>query len=450
MSGAFTSTRGQCSVPLETALFTAIAPDGGLFVPESLPALDWPVEPALRRGHAETASRSGSVRLDPSVDLRPVARWAAGQFFESVAPSTMAQVVDEALHFPVPVVEVEPGIWVLELFHGPTHAFKDVGARFMAALMDTLGSRDEEGREAPGRTILVATSGDTGGAVASAFHGRRGYSVVVLFPRDGISERQRRQMTTLGGNVRAIAVHGTFDDCQRLVKEAFRDRALSARHGLTSANSINVGRLLPQSFYYLHAARRVARPHFIVPAGNLGNLCAGLMAWRAGMPASGFTAATNENRGFADYLAGMDFEPRPSIPTTSSAMDVGDPSNLERIRWLFQGDDDRVRGAVHGQVIAEPVAARCIAELHHRTGYVIDPHTAVAYAAAIRQNPSPHSPAVVLATAHPAKFPEIVEQAIGESIEMPDGLRAVQDRKETMITMTPDFGALTELLGEAS
>lgn len=444
MSGGFTSTRGSVTVPLETALFTAIASDGGLFVPESLPELEWPA----------ATGGLGVDGLDPAVDMRPVARWAARAFFPSLEPSTVAGAVDDALDFAVPVVEVEPGLWVLELFHGPTHAFKDVGARFMAALMGAVGGGGGVGNDS--RTILVATSGDTGGAVASAFHGRPGYRVVVLFPQDGISERQRRQMTTLGDNVVAVAVGGTFDDCQRLVKDAFRDPVLSAEHRLTSANSINIGRLLPQSFYYLHAAHRFGtaqrefEPWFVVPAGNLGNLCAGLMAWRSGMPAAGFTAATNENRGFADYLGGREFEARPSISTTSSAMDVGDPSNLERIRWLYGGHDERVREAVVGEVVDEADVFRCIADVHERTGYVLDPHAAVAYTAAMRQNASPQSPAVVLATAHPAKFPEIVEQAIGESVEIPVGLRAVQDLEESMTAIGPDLDSLVGLLEDSA
>lgn len=435
MDGGFTSTRGSGSVPLSTALFTALAADGGLFVPESVPTLPW-------------SPGTPPTPESPS-DLRPLARWASPHLFPSVDPATLDDVVDEAFDFPVPVVEVEPGIWVLELFHGPTHAFKDVGARFMAALMEAVDGSDGDRRDAT-RTILVATSGDTGGAVASAFHGRRRYRVVVLFPRDGISDRQRRQMTTLGGNVRAVAVEGTFDDCQRLVKEAFRDRALSERHRLTSANSINVGRLLPQAFYYLHAARLVPLPHFVVPAGNLGNLCAGLLAWRAGMAAEGFTAATNENRGFADYLEGEVFVAKPSLPTTSSAMDVGDPSNLERIRWLFGGDDGQVRSAVRGATVSQPEVARCITELHARTGYVADPHTAVAYAAARRHNGSHQGPLVVLATAHPAKFPETVEQAIGDVVDMPRRLRDLQDRDEMVSTMPPDLSSLTKILGESN
>ena len=268
---------------------------------------------------------------------------------------------------------------MLELFHGPSHAFKDVGARFMARAMAELAAA-----EGPA-TVLVATSGDTGGAVAAAFHGVEPYRVVVMFPENGISERQRRQMTTLGGNVQAVAVRGTFDDCQRMAKEAFADAELRERCGLTSANSINIGRLLPQAFYYVHAAALLgwdAHPAtFVVPSGNLGNLCAGLLAHRAGMPASGFVAALNPNRAFADYLESGRSGPTTSVRSFSNAMDVGDPSNLERIRWLYEDDAAALRADVRAVSVSDEDTLSCIREVHRRTGYLLDPHTAVAWRA---------------------------------------------------------------------
>lgn len=415
----YVSTRGGAPVGLSEAVFRGLAPDGGLYVPVEMPRLK-PEELASLPG--------GGVFLD-------TARAVAPAFFPSVQPSTLDEVVERALDFPVELVEVEPGYFVLELFHGPTGAFKDVGARFMAALMPELGSTLE-------RTVLVATSGDTGGAVASAFHGVPGYRVVVLFPRDGISERQRRQMTTLGGNVSALAVTGTFDDCQRMVKAAFGDPEMSDRHRLTSANSINIARLLPQAFYYIHAAARLGAVHFVVPSGNLGNLCAGLFAARAGMPSAGFTAATNANRAFADFLRGAPFEPRPSVPTTSSAMDVGAPSNLERIRWLYGGDDAALRRDVRGESVSDDEAASCMAAVHDRTGYVMDPHTAVAYQAARRHDGAAHVPRVVLSTAHPAKFPETVEAAIGGQVPVPPSLLTTSRGEEHMIETEPTEEAL--------
>jgi threonine synthase len=338
-------------------------------------------------------------------------------------------------------VEIEPGLHVLELFHGPTHAFKDVGARFMARLMAEL---DPGGGT---RTVLVATSGDTGSAVAHAFYGLDGYRVVVLFPKGGVSARQRRQMTTLGGNVRALAVRGTFDDCQRLAKEAFRSPALRGRHRLTSANSINIGRLLPQSFYYVHAATLLgwdSRPaRFVVPSGNLGNLCAGLLAHRAGMPSRAFVAALNANRSFADFLETGRFHPRPSVPTHSSAMDVGDPSNLERIRWLY-GDDLAALGRdVSAVTVSDDETKACIAETYRRTGYVLDPHSAVGVRAHFRAPAaSSEERTVVLSTAHPAKFPDVVEDAIGRAVPLPAGIAAVMDRPEHMDEIAAEVDAL--------
>lgn len=421
---SFVSTRGDGPVSLSEALFTGLAPDGGLYVPTELKPLTEPPESV--GSFADTA------------------RWVAPSLFSDTEPATIDRVASGALTFPVPLVEVEPGVHVLELFHGPTHAFKDVGARFMARLMAELDEGDAV------RTVLVATSGDTGSAVAHAFHGVGGYRVVVLFPRDGISDRQRRQMTTLGDNVRALAVEGTFDDCQRLAKEAFNDSDLRARHRLTSANSINVGRLLPQSFYYVHAALSLgwtAEPAlFVAPSGNLGNLCGGLLANRCGMPNRGFLSAMNANRGFADFLASGEFEPRPSISTYSNAMDVGDPSNLERIRWLYRDDPDRLRREVKGESVSDEETRVCISAVHDRTGYVLDPHTAVAYRALERQDGARKGPVVILATAHPAKFPEVVEEATGEAVPLPVGIASVMDAEEHVEEIEAELGALSGAL----
>jgi threonine synthase len=342
-------------------------------------------------------------------------------------------------------VEVEPGVFVLELFHGPTAAFKDVGARFLACLLSTLA--------APGRsrTVLVATSGDTGSAVARAFHGMDGHRVVVLFPSGGISERQRRQMTTLGGNVVAVAVDGTFDDCQRLAKNAFADDGLRQAAGLTSANSINVGRLFPQSFYYVHAALELGWSEppatFVVPSGNLGNLTAGLLAHRAGMPAARFVAASNENRAFPDYLDTGVYTPRAPVSTSSSAMDVGAPSNLERIRWLYADDVDSLRADVNGVSVDDAQTRSCITELFRRTGYVLDPHGAVAYRAGERLAGGP-GPTVVLATAHPAKFPEAVEEAIGKEVPLPEALASTQEGEEHVVALPARDADLRSLILE--
>jgi threonine synthase len=277
-----------------------------------------------------------------------------------------------------------------------------------------------------------------------------GYRVVILFPRDGVSERQRRQMTTLGGNVHALAVDGTFDDCQRLAKEAFLDADLTERFHWTSANSINIGRLLPQALYYVHATRRLGwdrcRPRFVVPCGNLGNLCAGLLAHRAGMPASGFLAATNANQAFVDFLESGEHRSPPSVRTASNAMDVGDPSNLERILWLYDHDVDEVRRHVRAEAVSDDQTAETIAAVYERTGYVLDPHTAVAYHMAARaaEGRDANQPMVVLATAHPAKFPEVVRQAIGRDVPLPEGLARAMELDEQMLSVAPRLGAIVD------
>jgi threonine synthase len=427
----FVSTRGGPPVPFADALFLGLAPDGGLYVP------------------------AGEMRLNPDTradgeHLSDTAAWvASGLLGDGLGGALLGDVARAALDFPIPLVEVEPGVHVLELFHGPTAAFKDVGARFMACLMSVL-----QPLERP-RTVLVATSGDTGSAVAHAFHGMSDYRIVVLFPAGGISERQRKQMTTLGGNVTAVAVDGTFDDCQRLAKDAFADDALRDSAGLTSANSINVGRLIPQSFYYVHAAARLgwdASPAtFVVPSGNLGNLTAGLVAHRAGMPVSRFVAASNVNRVFPDYLETGIYEPRSPIPTASNAMDVGAPSNLERIRWLYDGDIARLRTDVDGVSVGDDETRACIAEVHRRTGYVLDPHSAVAYRAAetTAARPSaPSGPVVVLATAHPAKFPEVVEEAIGRAVPLPATLATALEADEHVVDLAAQSDDLRALILE--
>ncbi len=424
----FVSTRGGTPVSLTDALFAGLAPDGGLFVPTSIGTLGDPPQ-------------SGS---SPAT----TARWAAPRLLPGVDSDVLEEAATAALDFPLPLVEIEPGLHILELFHGPTHAFKDVGARFMARLMSRLDSGG-----GGTRTILVATSGDTGSAVAHAFHGLAGYRVVVLFPESGVSARQRRQMTTLGGNVRALAVSGTFDDCQRLAKDAFRDADLRARHRLTSANSINIGRLLPQTFYYIHAAillgwtRSPAR--FVVPSGNLGNLSGGLIAQRAGMPNRGFVSAVNANRAFLDFLSQDGFQARPSVPTYSNAMDVGDPSNIERIRWLYRDDPTRLRREVSGVSVADAETAATIADIYERTGYTLDPHGAVGVRAHQVCVDSSRGPSVVLATAHPAKFPDVVEKAIGRPVPLPPGIAAVMSAKEHMEHIAATLGALAEALDDA-
>jgi threonine synthase len=313
----------------------------------------------------------------------------------------------------------------VELFHGPTFAFKDFGARTLARL-GVVG------------TVLVATSGDTGGAVAQAFHNVAGTRVVVLYPEGQVSDVQEAQFTTLGGNVTAVAVRGTFDDCQRLAKEAFADRALQSRARLTSANSISLGRLLPQAFYHAYAALQSAAPPVIsVPSGNFGNLVAGIFAMRLGAPIKGFSAPTTINDTFPRYLASGRVEPRQSVTTLANAMDVGNPSNLERLRWLFDDDISAMRAVVTSSPHADEEVRRSIQDLHDRFGYVADPHTAIAALGA---------GTMFLATAHPAKFADVVEDVISESVQLPPALAATLSRQKVAVRIAPRLAELGELL----
>jgi threonine synthase len=328
----------------------------------------------------------------------------------------------------------------IELFHGPTFAFKDVGARVMARLMSHFNEDDAA------LTILVATSGDTGSAVAQAFHGLSGTRVVVLFPEKGVTPVQEAQFTTLGGNVTAVAVAGTFDDCQRLAKQAFADPDLSGRLRLTSANSINIGRLLPQAFYYASAALKSDRPVvFSVPSGNFGNLTAGLLAWRLGAPIRGFVAATTINDTVPRYLATGRYETRPSVPTLANAMDVGSPSNVERIRWLFDDDLAQMRALIRGSVHRDEEVQRTIAEVFDRYGYVCDPHTAIAYAGLNTVTEEGYASAF-LATAHPAKFKAIVEPVIRAHVPLPRELAEAMAKPRVVERIGPQLTELIALL----
>ena len=438
------STRGGPDAGTWTfrdALFLGQAPDGGLFVPATLPPLPDPDRTAL-----------------PNLTFPERAFIAARHLLGGEIPhDVLRAAIHDALDFSVPLREIEPGIHMLELFHGPTHAFKDVGARFMARMMSAL--RDDD---SPPVTILTATSGDTGGAVAHAFHNVPGSRVVVLYPLDKVSPRQEAQFTTLGGNITALAVRGTFDDCQRLVRRAFALPGLNARMSLTSANSINIGRLLPQTFYYLHAWTELAPTApdselvFSVPSGNFGNLTAGLIARRSlGMSLARFVAATNENAVVPDYLAGRGFHPRASVETISSAMDVGDPSNLRRILYMFGGGartrPESLRSVLTGSSWTDHETRECIRDMWRRRGVAIDPHTAVGLLGLrdeLRRRPGARG--VVLATAHPAKFAETVEPLIGEVLPVPQGIAPVMDLPRQSVEIEPEMGALRGLLADIS
>jgi len=390
---------------------------------------------------------------------RVVARHLLGS---TIPQGDLDRIVDAALNFEVPLVASSDDgsvsddgsrgddgsvddVYVLELFHGPTLAFKDVGARFMAQLMGYLNSEDD----AP-LTILVATSGDTGSAVAQAFFGVPGIRTVILFPKGKVTPLQERQFSTLGGNVHVLEVDGTFDDCQRLVKSAFSDPALRDAVRLSSANSINIGRLLPQIFYYFHAAAQLpteAAPLFSVPSGNFGNLTAGLMAKRLGLASRGFVAVTNVNDVVPEYLRTGVVRPRPSTPTISNAMDVGNPSNLARIVALYNGDVGRLRKDLIGSVHDDEETRDCIRRVYRRTGYVLDPHSAVGYLGVeAGRRAFGEGPCVVLCTAHPVKFREAVEPVIGSSVSVPERLAACLEAERHVTPIPPEISALRDVL----
>ncbi|MEM1179528.1 MAG: threonine synthase [Acidobacteriota bacterium] len=408
---------------LAEALRLGPAPDGGLFMPARIEPL----------GTDFFSRLPGRPLADLAVDV--LGHLLPGE----IDSDDLQTLAADALDFEIPLVEVAPGLSVLELFHGPTLAFKDVGARFLARL---LALTQPAGRRA---TVLVATSGDTGGAVAQAFFGIDGVDVAILYPEGKVSPLQERQFTTLGGNVRAFAVDGVFDDCQRLVKEAFADRDLAAEFGLTSANSINVGRLLPQSIYYFHAAAQVDHDGpllFSTPSGNFGNLTAGLLARHLGLNAR-FIAATNANDVVPQYLETGRFEPRASLRTLSNAMDVGHPNNFERILHLYGGDWSAIADDVVGFRCDDDTTRDTIRRIASRYDYVLDPHTAVGWRAAESLiDGRSESGALILGTAHPAKFSDLVEPILENSIELPERLARHLDKPVLSADIEPTLDAL--------
>ena len=373
-------------------------------------------------------------------------RVASAFFNGSVPEQDLREMVGQAINFDAPLVKIAEGMNILELFHGPSLAFKDFGARFMARLMGWLTREDD--REL---TVLVATSGDTGGAVASAFHRVTGTRVVVLYPSGKVSALQEKQLTTLGDNVTALEVRGSFDDCQRLVKAAFLDEALSEKLNLTSANSINIARLLPQAFYYFRAAQQMpeeSKPVFVVPSGNFGNLTAGLLARQMGLPVSHFVAATNLNDVVPAYLRSGHYEPRPSLRTISNAMDVGAPSNFVRILELHGREHSRVADQISGFHFDDLATREAIREVRESTGYVIDPHGAVGYLAAQQwRRDSPEDEMVILETAHPSKFLDVMEEELGSgAVEIPERLACLAAREKIAIELGAQEGPFLDWL----
>ena len=416
---------------LRGAVLRGLAPDGGLYMP---------VE--IARHSPEELEEFRKLPFT-EVCFRVVKPFATPDVPEEV----LWQIVSEAINFPVKLVSLSPGLHILELFHGPTLAFKDFGARFMARLMGYF----VRGESRP-LTVLVATSGDTGSAVAHGFLGVPGIRVVILYPSKRISEAQEKQFTTLGENITALEVAGTFDDCQRLVKQAFSDVELNKTAFLTSANSINIGRLLPQMFYHVAAYRQlpVASVPLIVsvPSGNFGNLTAGIFAKRIGLPVSKFIASTNVNDVVPQYLRSGRFCPRPATATYSNAMDVGNPNNFPRLLDLCRGRLEYLQKEIWGHAATDQETLCEMKAVHERFGYLPDPHTAVGVFCweAYKLEHAEPAQGLVLATAHPAKFADVVMKAIGSAPPLPDRLAGYLKREKLSLPMSSSYEDFKQFL----
>jgi threonine synthase len=409
------------------AVLQSLAPDNGLYMPEQIAAL----APEFIRNLSEYSFEEISFEVGRNL------------IGSDVPPADLRTMTEKAINFPAPVSMLSDRIGVLELWHGPSLAFKDFGARYMAQLMSWF-IRGENIK----LTILVATSGDTGGAVASGFYNTEGIEVIILYPSGKVSELQEKQLTTLGGNITALEVSGTFDDCQALVKAAFLDETLTKQYNLSSANSINISRLIPQTFYYFEAYKQVSQMSkdivFSVPSGNFGNLTAGLMAKKMGLPVKRFIAATNINKIVPEYLDSGIFQPRPSVATLSNAMDVGNPSNFVRILDLYHHDYSAIRQDITGYYLNDEQTRAALKELYEHYGYVGDPHGAIAFKSLdlLEENEL----GIFLETAHPSKFPDTVEDCLLISIEIPERLKTLMHRPKQSIKMDTAYTTFREWL----
>jgi len=411
------------------AVERGISPDMGLFMPERIPRPE-----------------AGFFKRLPSMSLPEIAI-EIGQLYigEEIPLQAMRQICEEAFSFPVTLRKLDDRRQVLELFHGPTAAFKDFGARFMAGCFRYFSSRDDR------RTvILVATSGDTGGAIASSFLGVDGVDVIILYPSGMVSTLQENQLTTLGSNITAIEVEGTFDDCQAMVKSALAGPAADAGFKLTSANSINIARLIPQTFYYYYAIGRAGAGKVVsVPSGNFGNLTAAAMAWQSGLSIRHLVAATNINRVVPEYLRTGAFCPSPTVATIANAMDVGNPGNFDRLRRVFNDDYEFISSSVSGFWFDDEAIREHIRDEYRRSGYILDPHGAVASLGLERYlEKHPGTSGICVATAHPAKFTGVVEPLTGTKIEMPESLRRFLSGRKQTVNMKPGAGKLEEYLND--
>ena len=424
-------------VSFREALFRGIAPDGSLYVPESIPALP-------------TGARSS----DATHDLPRVAAQVLSTYIDEISSEQIQKMADRAFSFPIPLVKLEDGLYLLELFYGPTLAFKDVGARFMASALSYFLEQEQRGL-----TIAVATSGDTGSAVAQGFLNVPHISVFVLYPSGKISTLQEQQITTVGGNIHAIEVEGTFDDCQHLVKTALADQELVRACNLTTANSINLGRLIPQITYYvwglLELQRRAGRSpdqeravDVCVPSGNFGNLTAAAYAKRMGASIAQLFSASNANDVVPEFFRTGSFRPRPSLQTFSNAMDVGNPSNFARLRALYGYDFDAMKNDITSTSVSDEETLVEMRRTYGQSGTILDPHTAVGVAATrkLKTTHSSSRPTIVMGTAHPAKFPDVVKKAIGITMPLPKQLQGALQRTKQSTRIPADYDRVKRLL----
>jgi len=428
----YSTNRSVPEVSLSEAVIKGLAGDNGLFMPERIRPM----------------SEEFFARM-PQMSFQQIAFEVAQAFFgEDIPEAKLKEIVYDALNFETPVVPVSDHIYSLELFHGPTLAFKDVGARFMARMLGYFIEQKGDGKPV---TVLVATSGDTGSAVANGFLGVPGIDVVVLYPKGKVSGIQESQFTTLGKNITALEIDGTFDDCQRLVKAAFLDGELNQKMNLSSANSINVARFQPQAFYYFNAHAQLQRKAqarevvFCVPSGNFGNITAGLFAKRMGLPVKRFIAANNLNDIFLQYLQTGEYKPRPSVATLANAMDVGDPSNFVRILDLYGQSHEAITQEISGTRFTDDDIRRVVKNTYQKTGYLLDPHGACGYQALV-EGLKPGETGVFLETAHPAKFKETVDSITGESLEIPAKLQEFMKGEKQSIEMGAEFDSFKAYL----
>ncbi len=424
----FSTKNNAVSVGFKDALFQGLAEDGGLYMPETIPHL-------------------GTDFFQSNLSYSECAVGMIHPFTkDDLTLAQLSDICELAFDFPIPIKKLNETDSVLELFHGPTLAFKDFAARFMARTM--LHFLENENKEI---TILVATSGDTGSAVANGFFNIEGIKVIILYPSNRVSAIQEKQLTTLGGNITALEINGTFDDCQRMVKSAFQDAELRSRFTLSSANSINVARLLPQSVYYAWAWKQCGENNpiiFSVPCGNFGNLTAGLFANRMGIPVEIFIAATNANDTFPYFLNSGTLQDQDAIQTISNAMDVGVPSNLDRIQTLFHDDINLIKKDISSWSFSDDETKDCIQNIHNNFDYLIDPHTAIGVLGLneYREKTNSRTKGIVLSTAHPGKFADVIEPIIGENIPLTDSLQIAMKKEKISIKMSKKFSDLKDYL----